>query len=178
MNTYRNLRLLAFALAFSFLFSASAFAAGASASATATAEVVQSITIVKEFDLAFGRFTPNSGGTVTVSSLGTRTASAGIDLLAGGVAARPAQFQAGGAPGASFALSLPASIVLNNGVNNMTLDSFVAKIGAAANPDGLIGAVPVDGTTIRIFVAGTLNVGPAQVAGIYTGTFSATVNYN
>jgi hypothetical protein len=121
--------------------------------------------------LAFGKFVADTSGTVTVSTSGARSASAGIVLMPSGAGAA-AQFSVTGDPSRTYALSLPANgtVFLTSGANSMAINNFTGS-------PALSGQLSAGGTQ-NVFVGATLSIGSHQPHGNYSGTFSVTVNYN
>lgn len=121
--------------------------------------------------LVFGRFVAGSGGAVTVSPAGGRSASGGVVLVPSGPGAA-AQFVVSGDANLSYAISLPGNgvVSLTSGVNSMAVNNFTSS----PSPTGTLGA----GGTQTLFVGATLSVGSNQASGSYTGAFDVTVNYN
>ena len=89
------------------------------------------------------------------------------DLLGGTPAA--SSFDVTGEPGQVYSITLPSSATLTSGANTMTVDTFTHDSGAT--PSLVAGSDTFN-------VGATLNVGAAQAAGSYSGTFAVTVNYN
>jgi hypothetical protein len=141
----------------------------ATATANGTATVIAPMAITKTLDLRFGKFAPGAtAGTVLMTTAGVRSATGGVVLSAlnaGGAAS----FNVTGDTTATYAITLPASVTLTDGTNNMTLDALTS------NPSGT-GALTAG--TQTLLVGGTLNVGISQVAGAYTAAFDVTVEYN
>lgn len=121
--------------------------------------------------LAFGKFVAGSGGSVTVSPAGGRSASGGVVLLSSGAGAA-AQFSVTGDPSVTYAISLPGNgvVSLTSGSNSMALNNFTSS-------PNLTGALSVGGSQ-TLTVGTTLSVGSNQASGSYSGTFNVTVNYN
>jgi hypothetical protein len=129
------------------------------------------IAISNTQDLAFGKFAVGSGGTVTISATGVRSAGGGVILVTSSAGAA-ARFTVSGEPNLTYAISLPAdgAVVLASGAHTMALNTF------SSSPSG-IGQLSAGGTQ-TISVAATLTVGGNQATGSYTGAFDVTVNYN
>ena len=169
----KSLRLAAVAAALAATSFATSASAAASATATATAEILQSLTVTADSALDFGQIAANTGGTVTVHADST-VAQTGSVIWAGTRA--PAGFTVTGSKGASVIVTLPsaASTLYLGGVttspNRMTLDQF------DVNP---VGGFQLDATTgqANFNVGGRLTVGSAQVAGVYSGSFVVSVEY-
>lgn len=128
--------------------------------------------IVKTQDLAFGGFAAGSGGSVTISAAGSRTASGDITLLTSGSSGQynAASFDVAGTGLATYSISLPAdnSVSLTNAQgNSMSLTSFTST---PANN----GQLSATGTQ-TLSVGATLVVGAVQPSGSYTGSFAVTV---
>jgi hypothetical protein len=143
----------------------------ATESATATATIHQHLSLVKDVDLAFGGIiTDTDGGTVVIAatSAGTPTYTGLPTQLSTTTTA--SKFTASGQANATFAITLPTSISINDGASHsMIVDNFVAS-------DGITGHALVSSTN-EFYVGATLNVGAGQEAGSYTGTFPVTVTY-
>jgi hypothetical protein len=141
-----------------------------SAPTTASATIVAPIAIIKNTDMNFGNVYVSAtvAGTVVLAPAGTRsvTGGAGLPGVAGTVSA--ATFVVTGTAGATYAITLPASVTLT-GPTTMTVDVFTS------NPvTGLL-----TGGTQNLQVGATLNVAAAQATGVYTSAnFNVTVNYN
>lgn len=129
------------------------------------------IAIVNTQALAFGKFVAGSGGSVTVSPGGVRSASGGVVLVPSG-AGTAAQFAVSGDANLTYAISLPGNgvVSLTSGSNSMALNNFTSS-------PNLTGALSVGGSQ-TLAVGATLSVGSNQASGSYSGTFDVTVNYN
>lgn len=126
-------------------------------------------TVTATRNLALGRFVAAAGGTITLTPDGVRSSTGGIILLAGG-SATSASFSLAesgtGTPLAWTSITLPASATLTSAGASMTLTNFTS------NPEHRFTAGAQD-----LSVGATLQVGPNQAAGNYTGSFSVSVNY-
>ena len=144
-----------------------------SAVAETSANIVGPISINKSIDLSFGNVavSPTVAGTVVLDPASARTKTGGVTLpvITGTVTA--AKFTVAGAAGTTYAITLPASVLLSNGGNTMTVDNFTSTPTATGS---------LATGTEDIFVGGTLNVAAAQVSGLYTNAADlvVTVNYN
>lgn len=169
-----SLRLIAVGTALAAASFATSASAAASATATATAEILQSLTLTADSALDFGQIAPNTGGSVLLNA--DNTVSQSGTLVWTGTRA-PAGFTVSGTKGVNVVVTLPtvASTLYLNGntasPDKMTLDGF------NANP--VAGVVQLDATTgqANFQVGGRLTVGSAQTAGVYSGTFSVSVEY-
>jgi hypothetical protein len=147
---------------------ASAASAATSATANASAEVLTTLTLTANSSLNFGQIAANTGGSVTVNA--DSTASSSGTLISTGTRA-PAGFTVTGTPNASVVLTLPTSATLtrSGGTETMSISGF------NANPAG---AFQLGSTGSSNFsIGGTLTVASGQVAGVYNGTFSVSVEY-
>lgn len=152
-----------------------AFAAGASAqsaTATATAVIVSPIALAQTADMSFGNIVADAdGGTVVLVPAGTRTLNGLVSpSLPGTITA--ASFNATGLANATYAITLPASHDITDGVQTMTVNAFTSTPSATGTLDAS-GAQTIN-------VGATLNVNGNQNAGTYTNAtgFTVTVNYN
>jgi hypothetical protein len=146
--------------------------ASASAQAKATANIITPIKIAKGADLNFGNIVAGtSQGTVTVDTVGNRTAIGGVILptaIPGTVNA--AKFIVSGLPEATYAITLPTSTTIStSGGASMTVDEFTS------NPSG---SGLLTGGTQELYVGAKLTVNSNQPRGKYTGTFDVSVAYN
>ena len=145
-----------------------------SATATTTATIITPIAISKTVDMNFGNIavSPTIAGTVVLTPAGTRTKTGGVTLPAVAGTVTAASFNVTGLGTSTYAITLPSTITLNGTpTGTMTVNSFVST------PSGT-GALTAGAQTV--LVGGTLNVGAAQAAGVYTNTtdMTVTVNYN
>ncbi|MFN3790515.1 DUF4402 domain-containing protein [Massilia sp.] len=172
--TRHHLPLAALALAIS---AAAGSAVAAVATATSTSTVIAPIKIEKAADLAFGSFAASATpGTVTVSTNGTRSATGGVTLMGSGATA--AKFDVTGSGTLTYSISwVGSSTSLTSGSDSMTF-TRVADLtgGGAVTGDVTSGALTAGAQSI--YVGGVLTVGADQAAGNYSGTVSATVEYN
>ncbi|MCZ8171753.1 MAG: DUF4402 domain-containing protein [Brevundimonas sp.] len=164
-----SLRLALAGAALSAVSFGSAAHAATSATANATAEVLSTLTLTADTPLNFGQIAANTGGSVTVNADST-TAFTGSVISTGTRA--PAGFTVTGTPGASVVVSLPASATLTRtgGTETMSITNF------NANPPAGFQLAPVTGSA-TFGVGGTLGVASGQAAGVYSGTFSVSVEY-
>ena len=143
----------------------------ASTTANASATIVSPIAIATAGNLNFGNMSAGSAASVVrVSTAGGRSLVSGDATLITGGTIQAASFTVTGEASTGYDITLPASVVITAGANNMTINTFT---------DSATGSDTLDGTGNGAFTVGAdLQVGIAQVAGAYTGTFSVTVNYN
>lgn len=145
------------------------------ATATASATIVTPISITKTVDMDFGNVAVGAtGGTVVLSTAGSRTETGGVTLPAvtGTVAA--ASFTVSGTAGYTYAITIPTSDhTIANGGNTMVVNSFTSDPSGTGTLDGTTGEQTLN-------VGATLNVSALQAAGVYTSStpFEVTVNYN
>ncbi|AEG91846.1 DUF4402 domain-containing protein [Ramlibacter tataouinensis] len=142
------------------------------AAALPQAAAQQALSVTPVAPLAFGRFAAGTGGQVTISAGGVRTASGGVVLLssAGG---SPAQFSLAGEPHAAYSIGLPAdgSVVLTNAAGHtMPVQSFFSSPSGS----GQLGP----GGTQTMSVGASLGVAAGQRVGNYSGSFQVFLNYN
>jgi hypothetical protein len=130
---------------------------------------INPIAISNTQPLAFGKFAAGSGGSVTVSAAGARSAGGGVVLVSSVSSA--AQFSVSGDPNLTYSITLPANgaVVLSSGANTMALSNF------SSSPS--VGQLSAGGTQ-TLTVGATLTVGSSQATGSYSGSFDVTVNYN
>ncbi|PIW25691.1 MAG: hypothetical protein COW30_18940 [Rhodospirillales bacterium CG15_BIG_FIL_POST_REV_8_21_14_020_66_15] len=135
-----------------------------SVNAGASVEIAAPISVTQDTALAFGNIGPSAAsGTVAISLAGAQSVTGGVTALGGTVAA--GAFSVTGANGASYSVSVPASVTLSGPGTAMT---------ATLNHDG--GGSLTAGTD-TFNVGGTLSVGANQTAGSYSGTYTVSVDY-
>lgn len=141
------------------------------ATAVTNGTVVVPIAITKQVDLEFGRFLAGAGAVTVASIDGARSATNGNTFLVPGITPTAASFTVTGEAGATFSISLPASLTLASGGNNMTVDTFEST---PATPGTLTGG------TQTVTVGGKVTVGGGQSPGLYTSAagLNVIVNYN
>ena len=168
-----SLRFVAVGAALAAASFATSASAAATANATATAEILQSLTLTADSALDFGQIAANGAGTVKVNADGTVVQTGTLVWTGTRV---PAGFTVTGTKGASVIVTLPttAATLYLGGITSsttvMTLDQF------NKNPTG---AFQLDATTgaAQFSVGGRLSVAAAQTAGVYSGTFAVSVEY-
>ena len=140
--------------------------------ANATATIIAPIAIAKVSDLLFGNVIAGSGGTIAVNASDAVTLS-GVTVPSSQAGTRAAAvFTVTGEGSYTYAITLPSTdqtITHTNATDTMLVNTFVS------NPSGT-GALSSGTQTLK--VGATLNVGSAQVAGLYSGAFTVTVAYN
>lgn len=135
-----------------------------SVSAGATVEIAAPIAITQDTALAFGNIGPSAtAGTVTISLASAKSVTGGVTDLGGTSAA--GAFTVTGASGATYSVTVPASVTLTGAGDDMS---------ASLTNDG---GGTLTGGTDTFNVGGTLSVGANQAAGSYSGTYTVSVNY-
>jgi hypothetical protein len=151
-----------------------AYAQAPSASASASATILKTIQISTIRDMDFGILAAGEiPGTVILAptAASTRTTTGGVTLPSGSTTVQSAKFIVTGTSNCTYTIVLPSeTIILSNGVNNLSLDSFTSTPSGS----GLItaGSQP-------LFVGATLNVNAHQQPGLYKSTkdLEIIVNY-
>lgn len=146
--------------------------AQASASADASATIVAPISISKNNDMDFGNVATNGAvGTVVLPPTGARTRTGGVTLPVTTGSFAAASFAVAGSGSYTYSISLPTSVVITSGSDNMTVNTFTSS----PSPTG---ALSSGAQTLNI--GATLNLIALQPAGTYTSAtaFTVTVNYN
>ncbi len=143
--------------------------ASATTSASASARVLAKIQLAKVTDLNFGDVVAGASlGTAVVDTAGARSSTGGVSLAAGTVS--QASFTVTGEPSKSYTITVPASVTISSGGNNMTVDSFTFSPSSPATLPG--------GGSDTLNIGATLHVAANQATGSYTNTFNVTVAYN
>ena len=146
---------------------------------TAGAKIVSALTILETQALHFGTMAiPTSASTVLLTPANVRSVASGtISLLAQAPVATNAAYTVAGMPDATYAIALPnnTAVTITSGANHMHVTDFVANTTSTnSSTSGLLSGGGADG----IAVGATLNLDNVQPAGVYSGTFDITVNYN
>ena len=139
---------------------------------------IKPLNIINTAPLDFGSIIPApAGGTVVINAqTGARTST--VVTLAGGPFSR-ARFVAAGTPLRVVTLSVNPSpaITITNGVSTMTINQLrVSADGGGPQPFGPNHTLNATGV-INFDIGGRLNVGANQAPGLYTGTFTLTMDY-
>lgn len=147
----------------------------ATQSTTATTRIISPITLTKNSDLAFGTIVKPSSGTNTVTidaSTGARTKTgAGDAALATSTTGRAA-YTVGGEGGQGFSITVPATVDMSNGSDNLTVT--LTKTAATGSLSGTLGSAG----TATFGVGGSFDVASTTPSGNYTASFDVTVAYN
>ncbi len=135
-----------------------------------SATIVSGITLSESQPLSFGSVMTGAGaGTLTVDPSGADSATGGITTT--GVS--PAIIQVTAEPGLQLLTTTDSSVTLYSGANTMTVDGF--NIQSSAGGDNEI--LTLSSSTEDVMIGATLQVGASQPPGVYTGTFTYTVDY-
>jgi Mat/Ecp fimbriae major subunit len=163
-NNFKNAALVGTVFAAAF---AATGAQAATATATAKAEILQQVTVAKNFDLDYATIiTGASAADVTVSPAGVRTCGAGL-VCTGTV--RAAEFTVAGTTGKVVTISAPGTVSLTSGANSMSS----TLVGSASTL-----TISATAANNKFQYGGTLSVGANQADGVYTSAaFTVTVNY-
>lgn len=157
-------------------FGANAYAAADTAAATAT--VITPIAITKVTDLAFGKFSALTGGSIKVD---TDSAISVTDAVKNGTGSTgtAAQFDVTGDGSNTYSITHSGTAVLSNGTpaEDMTLVKVSALTAASGTTTEVTSGTLTAGAQ-SIYVGGTLTVASGQPAGAYTGNATVTVEYN
>lgn len=153
----------------------------AQATGSSQAVVVTRLSLVKVDDLKFGQIVAGTtAGTIVINPDGTRIRTGGILAIGSGFS--PANFAGYGFRNQTVQISVgsnTSTIRRVGGTETMQFDTFT--IGSA--PPTTLTTTPrsfrINSTTgmYAFNLGATLRVGARQASGMYTGTFSVTVNY-
>jgi hypothetical protein len=151
--------------------SAPAFAASgstATAPGIAVANVVSAIVLVHTpgASLNFGSFSTGTGGTVIVTATGVGSTTGDTAFVTGTLEAAD-QFLVKGDGARSFTISTAPGTV----ANGATSIAFTTAPSAASNTLSVLGIYSFS-------VGGTLTLAGTEAAGLYNGSYNATVAYN
>lgn len=150
----------------------------ASASANATAKIIRPIVVTKNADLAFGTLV-RGAGSVTVSTLGARSVTGGVEALAS-TSASNARFTVDGEGGQAITVTIPATFDLTNqtgsGAETLTVTTSNDMTGLAG-AQTLSNSLGADGNLV-VKVGGAFPLTATTATGSYSGSFSLTAAYN
>lgn len=143
----------------------------ATGSAAVGANILGSLVATGSLDLVFGDLSAGPiPGSVIIATDGSRSGTGGVQLSSASPSS-PATFSLVGIPNRTFAVTLPASILISDsGGNSMVVD------GLNSSPSG-VGQLNALGEETLV-VGGTLNVTANQNMGSYSGVMTVTVDYN
>jgi hypothetical protein len=150
------------------------FAAAASDSATTSATVVTPIDITVAQNLTFGEFAAGTGGTVVLTTGGAASVTGDVLLTAGTPAA--AQFTVTGEADETYSISIVDDDLTHTDTTTVMALAITHDVDGSSEDDPAVGTLTLG--TDTIYVGGTLTVGSGQLVGVYSGTITATVNYN
>jgi hypothetical protein len=160
--------------------SLAAFALTAAPAAAATpavqsdgkALILVPLSLTKIQDLDFGAIVPSavSGAVVINATTGNRTMIGGVTGVPGDAGFR-ARFAGAGSPNQQVIITMNPPAQLDDG-NGNTIDVLGLTMDGPA-------IRTIDPVTRAFFlgVGGTIMINPSQVAGVYTGQFDVTANY-
>ncbi|RWW91747.1 DUF4402 domain-containing protein [Flavobacterium cerinum] len=154
------------------LLSTTSVFAQATASANASATIVTPISISKNTDMNFGNIATNGTvGTVVLSPASGRTFTGGVSLPATTGTVTAASFTVQGSGSYTYAITLPSSVIITSGSDQMTVNSFTSTPATTGT---------LSSGTQTITIGATLNLIASQAQGSYTSAtpFAVTVNYN
>ncbi|MEX0604488.1 MAG: DUF4402 domain-containing protein [Marinobacter sp.] len=161
-------------------FGASNSSFAAEATTTSSATVIEPIAITKSVDLIFGKFAPGAGGTVTVATDGSRTAT-GTILSTSGATPTAAKFDVTGDNDATYSITWTgdAELVHSTDAAQTMVLTRISDLTAGGATTGEVNSGTLSGTGAQsIYLGGELAVGATQVSGTYNGDVIATVEYN
>ncbi|MBU5612000.1 DUF4402 domain-containing protein [Geomonas azotofigens] len=123
--------------------------------------------VTKNQDINFGKVVGGAGrsGTVTISPYGGRIYTGSVMPL--GTAFSAASYTIAGTAGKNYTITLPASVTINAGPDQMTITSLTASVPLA-------GVIPAAGV-LSFAVGGTLNVNSVQRNTLYSGNLTVSV---
>ena len=141
------------------------------ATSSASATILTPIAIANSVPLNFGTIGAVAvASTVTLAANDSRTQIGGATLFTVGAPAKAGVFAITGTPNSAFNITLPGTVTINGSGAPMTIINWVSDLGAASTM--------LNNGTKSLVVTATLNVGAAQAAGTYSGSYDVSVNYN
>ncbi len=159
----------------------SAANAATTANGVATAEVLSTLTVAQTADLRFGQIAANGGGTIVIPADSAQAITTSGTLVSTGTRGASA-FTVTGNRGVRVQLSSLATTtnLTYQGTWNVATQGAVPTMALSALGSHWTNNVDVlDATsgTAEVNVGGTLTVGANQEPGLYSGTFSFSVEY-
>jgi hypothetical protein len=156
--------------------------AQATVNSTAGVNILTPLSISEAFSMNFGTIgvQNETGGTVVITTTGVRSATDGVTLSGLAPFFSLATFIVTGEPLYTYSITLPGTITITLADNStsMTISSLLAKSASGIESNSATGTLLADTGSESFTVGGTLTVEAAQLAGLYSGTFSVTVAYN
>jgi hypothetical protein len=156
--------------------------------ATAGARIIVPMTLTGQNSLNFGTTNKRSGvsGSVVLSTTdASRDYNGGVSSSVIGDPASNAVFNVSGAHNSSYSITLPTTIiVVEPGSMTMTINELKLRFSNATTDIAIyegnnsISKVLNGKGNDSFKLGGKLNLGPEQAAGLYSGTYSVTVDYN
>ena len=146
----------------------------ATASASSTTRIISPITLTKTADLAFGAIVKASTGNavVTIGNGADTVNVTGTNAAAASGTISRAKYTVGGEGGQTFAITVPGTMTMSSGGDNITVNLTTAA--ATGTLSGSLGSAG----TFALNVGGNFTIPAAQASGDYTGSFNVTVAYN
>ena len=143
-------------------------ASAASVTANASANVITPLVISETSGMNFGDVSVGTiGGTVVLDAGGGRSVTGDAEAVLGGTEAA-GSYSLTGEGAKAYTITFPVNATILSGGNSMIVDNFTHNAGATPALTGGSGAFNV---------GATLNIGPGQAPGLYSGTYTLTVNY-
>ena len=157
-----------------------AAAQSAQGNAKANANIIKRLSFVKTEDLDFGRIiASNTAGTVRIEPNGNRTATGGVTLI-GTNEHKAAGYAGMGAYNQNVLISVSANSIWITGPG---APMRVSQFEIGSTPTAILTTNPrvfrIAGPTgiFEFPVGATLDVNASQAPGVYSGTYTITLNY-
>jgi Domain of unknown function (DUF4402) len=153
----------------------------ATATGTAQAVVVERLSIIKVYDMDFGRIIPSTtAGTVVLAPTGARSVTGGTRIAGG--PSQPATFAGFGANGQLVSLTMQSNtstLTRSGGTQTMTMDTYIVGSTPTAQLTTNPTVFRINSATgmFQFPLGATLRVDANQTPGIYTGTFAVNITY-
>ena len=143
------------------------------------ANILASLSFTKVDTLDFGSIMSDSVGSVVriAPITGARTLASGSGTLVTGGTENDGTFALDGIDGMTVLIDIPTSATVTSGGHNMTVSNFSWSYDGDT-PSNVDGSVTLGlGGALILSIGADLTVGASQPAGLYTGTYGVTVNY-
>lgn len=142
---------------------------------TINARILDPVAITQTLTMNFGSLTETGAGTAALDFADTITPSGTITVI--GAAAQTGGFKVAGSTGVNIVISQDGTATLTSGANTMNVTGIQVQNPANTLTGATITVTLAASPSANFDIAGTLNIGAGQAAGVYTGTQTVTALY-
>lgn len=138
------------------------------------AQAMITIVVTASVELNFGTIAVVSAGTVTMNTANSRSVAGGVTAVGGAGLESSGVLSISGSTGLAIVLSMSSpSFNVSNGGDMMVVNNF----NLVTNGGGQTETVTLTSSPTTYSLGARLNVGAAQSAGTYTGSYTINANY-